>query len=42
MMQRSSRISEQESPQKLEEQFKESVQLKKAIRLNLGRLVYGG
>ena len=35
MMQRSSRISERELPQKLEEQFKESAQLEKVIQENL-------
>ena len=42
MMQRSSRISEQESPQKLEEQFKESAQLESSIRASLQGLNYGG
>jgi len=40
MMQRSSRISERELPQKREEQFQESVQLKKVIRESLRRMGY--
>ena len=42
MMQRSRNVSKRKSPQKLEEQSKDSARLEKAIRLNLGRLVYGG
>ena len=41
MMQRSQSVSERELPQKLEEQFKESVRLEKAIRESLQGLGYG-
>ena len=49
MMERSSRVSERElqsdlqreSPQKLEEQFKESARLEKAMREGLQGLEYG-
>lgn len=40
-MQRSRSVSERESPQKLEEQFKESARLEKAIRESLQGLGYG-
>jgi len=40
MMQRSSRVSERELPQKREDQFEESARLVKAIRENLQRLIY--
>jgi len=39
MMQRSSRISERESPPKLEDQFKELAQLEKVIRENLQEII---
>jgi len=41
MMQRSQSVSERKSPPKLEDQFKESVRLKKTIRESSQGLGYG-